>query len=117
MLVRGQDIRPVRARRRSCLAPGEHLRLWCGSDERPRPYAVKLAVARFGFVLRGHPDLLRSVLDHLGAYLPGLVRDVQHPEGLISVQPPQAVPLTIAGVLAFAALVLAGLGWLGAVSY
>jgi membrane protein len=76
--------------------------------------ATALAFTVFGFVLRGHPDLLRSVLDHLGAYLPGLVRDVQHPEGLIPVQPPQAVPLTIAGVIAFVALVLAGLGWLGA---
>jgi Virulence factor BrkB len=57
---------------------------------------------------------LSSVFDHLGAYLPGLVRDAQHPEGLIPAQPPQAVPLTITGVIAFVALVLAGLGWLRA---
>ena len=76
--------------------------------------ATALAFAVFGFVLRGHPDLLRTILDHLGAYLPGLVRDAQHPEGLIPMQPPQAVALTITGVVAFVVLVLAGLGWLRA---
>ena len=76
--------------------------------------ATALAFTVFGFVLRGHPDLLRSVFDDLGAYLPGLVRDAQHPEGLIPVQQPQALALTTAGVIAFVALVLAGLGWLGA---
>ena len=76
--------------------------------------AVALAFTVFGFVLRGHPDLLSSVFDHLGAYLPGLVRDAQHHEGLIPAQPPQAVALTITGVIAFVALVLAGLGWLRA---
>ena len=76
--------------------------------------ATALAFAVFGFVLRGHPDLLRSVFDHLGAYLPGLIRDAQHPEGLIPIQAPQAVTLTITGATAFVTLVLAGLGWLGA---
>jgi membrane protein len=77
--------------------------------------AVALAFAVFGFVLRGHPDLLRSVSDQLDAYLPGLIRDAQHPGGLVQFQAPQAVPLTITGILAFVTLVLAGLGWLGAV--
>jgi membrane protein len=77
--------------------------------------ATALALTVFGFVLRGHPDLLGSIFDQLGAYLPGLVRDAQHPKGLIAVQPPQAVALTITGVVAFVALVLAGLGWLAAV--
>ena len=77
--------------------------------------AVALAFSVFGFVLRGHPDLLSSILDQLSAYLPGLVRDVQHPDGLIPARAPQAVSLTITGVVAFVVLVLAGLGWLGAV--
>jgi membrane protein len=76
--------------------------------------ATALAFTVFGFVLRGHPDLLRTIFNHLGAYLPGLVKDAQHPEGLIPIQPPQAVALTITGDLAFLVLVLAGLGWLRA---
>jgi membrane protein len=76
--------------------------------------ATALAFTVFGFVLRGHSDLLRTIIGHLGAYLPGLVRDAQHHEGLISTQPPQAVALTITGVVAFVVLVLAGLGWLRA---
>jgi len=77
--------------------------------------AVALAFSVFGFVLRGHPDLLSSILDQLGAYLPGLVKDSQHPDGLIPAKAPQALSLTITGVVAFVTLVLAGLGWLGAV--
>ena len=77
--------------------------------------AVALAFTVFGFVLRGHPDLLRSVSDQINAYLPGLIRDAQHPEGLVQFQAPDALPLTIAGLIAFVTLVLAGLGWLGAV--
>ena len=77
--------------------------------------AVALAFTVFGFVLRGHPDLLSSIFDQLGAYLPGLVRDAQHPDGLIPTEAPAAVSLTITGVIAFVTLVLAGLGWLGAV--
>ena len=77
--------------------------------------AAALAFAVFGFVLRGHPDLLNSIFDHLSSYLPGLVQDTQHPEGLIPVRAPQAVALTITAVIAFVTLVLAGLGWLAAV--
>jgi membrane protein len=75
---------------------------------------IALAFTVFGFVLRGHPYLLRTIFDHLGAYLPGLVRDAQHPDGLIPIQAPKAVALTITGVIAFVVLVLAGLGWLRA---
>ena len=77
--------------------------------------AVALAFTVFGFVLRGHPDLLRSVNDQLDAYLPGLIKDAQHPEGLVQFQAPEAAALTVTGVIAFVTLVLAGLGWLGAV--
>lgn len=77
--------------------------------------ALALAFTVFGFVLRGHPDLLRAIADQLDANLPGLVRDAQHPDGLVEFQAPGAVPLTITGVIAFVTLVLAGLGWLDAV--
>jgi len=77
--------------------------------------AVALAFTVFGFVLRGHPDLLGSVAANLNANLPGFVKDVQHPQGLIPIQAPRAAALTITGVIAFVSLVLAGMGWLGAV--
>jgi len=77
--------------------------------------AVALAFTVFGFVLRGHPELLQSVADGLSAYLPGFIQDPQHPDGLIPVQAPQAAALTITGVISFVTLVLAGMGWLGAV--
>ncbi|MDQ1537172.1 MAG: rane protein [Actinomycetota bacterium] len=76
--------------------------------------AAALAFSVFGFVLRGHPDLLHSILAQLGTYLPGFVKDDQHRGGLIPVQAPPALALTVTGVIAFVALVLAGLGWLGA---
>jgi len=77
--------------------------------------AVALAFAVFGFVLRGHPDLLGSIADNLNANLPGFVKDAQHPTGLIPIKAPKASALTITGVIAFVSLVLAGMGWLGAV--
>lgn len=77
--------------------------------------AVALAFTVFGFVLRGHPELLHSIADNLNANLPGFVKDAQHPKGLIPIQAPRAAALTITGVIAFVSLVLAGMGWLGAV--
>jgi len=69
----------------------------------------------FGFVLHGHHELLGSIADNLNANLPGFVKDAQHPQGLIKIQAPRAAALTITGVIAFVSLVLAGMGWLGAV--
>jgi membrane protein len=77
--------------------------------------AAALAFTIFGFVLRGHHDLLLSIYADLGAYLPGLVQDAQHPKGLIPIRPPQAVSLTVTGITAFLILVMTGLGWLAAV--
>jgi membrane protein len=77
--------------------------------------AVALAFSVFGFVLREHPDLLKSVYDQLSRYLPGLVQEAGHPEGLIPRRAPQALTLTLTGVIAFVTLVLTGLGWLRAV--
>jgi membrane protein len=77
--------------------------------------AVALAFTVFGFVLRGHPDLLHSLAGNLNANLPGLVKDAQHPQGLVPIQAPRAVALSITGAIAFVSLVLSGMGWLGAV--
>jgi membrane protein len=77
--------------------------------------AVALAFTVFGFVLRGHPDLLHSIAVSLNTNLPGFVKDAQHPKGLIPIQAPRATALTVTGVIAFVSLVLAGMGWLGAV--
>jgi len=77
--------------------------------------AVALAFTVFGFVLREHPELLASITDTLNANLPGFVKDDQHPDGLIPIEAPQATSLTITGIIAFVTLVLAGMGWLGAV--
>lgn len=77
--------------------------------------AVVLAFTVFGFVLRGHPGLLSSIADQLNQYLPGFVKDARHPTGVIEIQAPGASALTIAGVISFVTLVLAGLGWMGAV--
>ena len=76
--------------------------------------AVALAFTVFGFVLQNRPDLLQAVADGLQQYLPGFVKDAQHPNGIIPVQAPGTSALTIAGLVSFAALVLAGLGWIGA---
>ena len=77
--------------------------------------AVALAFTVFGFVLREHPELLSSIADNLNANLPGFVKDAAHPPGLIPIQAPRAAALTITGIIAFVSLVLAGMGWLGAV--
>ncbi len=77
--------------------------------------AVALAFTVFGFVLRGHPELLGAIADNLNANLPGLVKDAGHPEGLLPIEAPRAAALTITGVIALVSLVLAGMGWLGAV--
>ena len=77
--------------------------------------AIALAFTVFGFVLRGRPELLALIADQLNQNLPGFVRDAQHPKGLIPIQVPRAAALTITGVIAFVSLVLAGMGWLGAV--
>ena len=76
--------------------------------------AVALAFTVFGFVLQNRPDLLQAVSDGLQHYLPGFVKDAQHPNGIIPVTAPGTGALTIAGLVSFVALVLAGLGWIGA---
>ncbi|HEY5248080.1 MAG TPA: YihY/virulence factor BrkB family protein [Dermatophilaceae bacterium] len=108
--------RPGRAWKRYAEAPGNILAAGVGYFAFFSIFpAAALALSVFGFVLQGHPLLLNTVLDQLSAYLPGLVQDTGHPKGLIAPAAPRTIPLTITGLVAFVALVLSGLGWLGAV--
>ena len=116
LLARFQASKPWRAWKRYSDARGNILAAGIGYFAFFSIFpAVALAFTVFGFVLHGHPELLQSVADNLNANLPGFVKDAQHPEGLIPIQAPRPAALTITGVIAFVTLVLAGMGWLGAV--
>ena len=75
--------------------------------------AVALAFTVFGSSCRTAPTCCR-VADALEQYLPGFVKDAQHPNGIIPVKAPGTGALTVTGLVALVGLVLAGLGWIGA---
>lgn len=75
--------------------------------------AVAIAAVVFGFVLRGHPELLTSVGDLLNQALPGFVKTPGNSAGLITLEPPNLSLLTIGGAVAAVSLVLAAAGWIG----
>ncbi|EWT02778.1 ribonuclease BN [Intrasporangium oryzae NRRL B-24470] len=76
--------------------------------------AATLAFTIFGFVLRGRPELLASVVSWFETMFPGMVKTPEHPDGIISVTTPAALTLTLTGVVALLVLLWAGLGWVGA---
>lgn len=76
--------------------------------------AIALAFTIFGFVLQGRPDLLDAIADQLNETIPNLIKTPTVPNGLISISAPTTTALTITGLVAFATLLLAGLGWIGA---
>jgi membrane protein len=76
--------------------------------------ALALAFAIFGFVLQGRPDLVDTIAESLNGLLPGMVKTPSHPDGVISVAAPASLTLTVTGVVSFVTLLLAGLGWVGA---
>lgn len=76
--------------------------------------AVALAAVVFGFVLRGHPELLSSLADTLDRRLPGFVKTAANPSGLVELKAPDLSLLTVGGAVALVSLVLAGVGWIGA---
>jgi membrane protein len=76
--------------------------------------AVALAFTVFGFILQDRPDLLQTISNGLQQNLPGFVKDAQHPNGIIPVEAPGTDALTVTGLVSLAALLLAGLGWIGA---
>ena len=75
--------------------------------------AFAIAAVIFGFVLRGHPELLNSIGDALNQALPGFVKTTSNPDGLITLEAPQLSLLTIGGIVALVSLVLSGIGWIG----
>ncbi|MDN5764280.1 MAG: YihY/virulence factor BrkB family protein [Humibacillus sp.] len=76
--------------------------------------AIALAFTIFGFVLQGRPDLLDAIADQLNQTIPNLIKTPTVPNGLISISAPTTTALTITGLVAFVTLLLAGLGWIGA---
>ena len=76
--------------------------------------AVALAFAIFGFVLQDRPDLLAAIADTLNQILPGMVKTADNPNGIISIEAPSSLTLTVTGLVSFVTQLLAGLGWGGA---
>lgn len=73
--------------------------------------AAALAAVVFGFVLRGNPQALEAIALSLDSALPGFVKTPDNPDGLIQLAAPEATTLSLTGLVAFATLVLGGLGW------
>ena len=76
--------------------------------------AVALAFTIGGIVLRDRPELLSEVRQYVDQTLPGFVKNERTGEGIIPIAIPQKNALTITGIVGVGGLVLAGLGWLGA---
>ncbi|MEO6999908.1 MAG: YihY/virulence factor BrkB family protein [Terracoccus sp.] len=76
--------------------------------------AIALAFTVFGFVLQGRPDLLNAIADQVNQTIPNLIKTASVPNGLIGISAPTTTALTITGLVAFFTLLLAGLGWIGA---
>ncbi|MBK8468797.1 MAG: YihY/virulence factor BrkB family protein [Candidatus Phosphoribacter sp.] len=75
--------------------------------------ALALGAVVFGFVLRGRPDLLVAVGEALNSGLPGFVKTADNPGGLVELAAPEALTLSLTGLVAAVTLVLGGLGWIG----
>jgi len=117
MVARFQEGRPWRAWKRYSDVRGNVLAAGVGYFAFFSIFpATALAFSVFGFFLHGHPELLRSITNQANQNLPGFVWDAQtNPDGIIRMQAPGVTALTFTGVIAFVTLVLAGMGWLGAV--
>lgn len=76
--------------------------------------ALLLAFTIFGFVLQGQPQLLADLRDYVSEFLPGFVKSPDNPDGIITLEPPTNVALTVGTVVSMVGLLIAGLGWLGA---
>lgn len=77
--------------------------------------ALVLGFTVFGVVLRQQPDLFDRVVASISQTLPGIVKDAQHPNGIIdATNPPTPNALTVTGAVSLVLLVLSGLGWLDA---
>lgn len=75
--------------------------------------AVALAFTVFGVLLRDNPQWLDQIRDYLNGTLPGFIKEGDN-DGLIPLETPSGSTLTVTGLVGLAGLLLAGLGWLGA---
>jgi len=76
--------------------------------------ALAVAAVIFGFVLRGHPELIASVGQSLNQTLPNFIKTAGNPNGLVELKAPTVSVLTIGGLVAVVGLILSGVGWVGA---
>jgi membrane protein len=78
--------------------------------------ALILGFTVFGFVLQNRPELFQHVVESVSHTLPGVVRDAEHPDGLLDASnPPTPNVLTVTGLVSLVTLLLAGLGWVDAI--
>src|SRR6476660_4312293 len=70
--------------------------------------ALALAFAIFGFVLQDRPDLVLAIADSLNNALPGMVKTPSNPDGIISIEAPASLTLTLTGIISFVTLLFAG---------
>lgn len=75
--------------------------------------AVALAFTIFGILLQDNAQWLDQIRDYLNGTLPGFIKEGDN-DGLIPLTVPTGDTLTITGVVGLGGLLLAGLGWLGA---
>ena len=76
--------------------------------------AVLLAFTVLGLVLRNQPQLIQAIEDYVSEVLPGFVKTPDNPDGIITIEAPTSAALTVSGLLSLVGLLVAGLGWLGA---
>jgi membrane protein len=76
--------------------------------------AVLLAFTIMGIVFRNQPALVEEVKSAVSDLLPGFVKTTDNPDGVITVEAPTRKALTLSGLVSVVGLLVAGLGWLGA---
>ena len=65
-------------------------------------------------MLRNQPQLIQAIEDYVSEVLPGFVKTPDNPDGIITIEAPTSAALTVSGLLSLVGLLVAGLGWLGA---
>lgn len=75
--------------------------------------AVALAFTIFGVLLQDNAQWLDQIRSYLNDTLPGFIQDGNN-EGLIPLEVPSGDTLTVTGLVGLGGLLVAGLGWLGA---
>ncbi len=76
--------------------------------------ALALGFAVFGFILKDRPEIMQTLVNSVNEAFPGMVKSPDTPNGIISIQAPSDLTLTLTGVISIVTLLLAGLGWVGA---